>query len=98
VRVFAALKVDLHGLCSCIHQLLHLQPLACSVETVEVLSRRGLNVAHCAALVRSTRIGGEARAKAAVCGRTQYLVPQASLKRYCCFILWYLSQLVMCVL
>jgi hypothetical protein len=87
VRVCAGLQVDLHGLCSCIHQLLHLQPLACSVETVEVLSRRGIDVAHCTALVRSTRIGGEATAKAATSGKTQYLVPQASLKRYCCFIL-----------
>jgi hypothetical protein len=80
--VCATLQVDFHGLCSCIHQLLHLQPLACSVESVEVLSRRGIDVAHCTTLVRSTLVGGEAPAKAAVSVETQYLVPQASLKRY----------------
>jgi hypothetical protein len=52
-----------------------------------MLARRGIDVAHCTALVRSTRIGGEATVEAAVSGKTQYLVPQASLKRYCCFIL-----------
>ena len=72
---------DLHGLCCCVHQLLHLQPLACSQEDSAQLQRRGLDwdaaVTRLAAEAHTDRATG-APSKG---NRRQYTAPQASLKR-----------------
>jgi hypothetical protein len=80
---------DLHGLCGCVHQLLHLQPLACCQEVPAALARRGLDLPGAAQLLgeaakagRDLGADGDSPVRPVQSSRwAQYTVPQASLKR-----------------
>lgn len=70
--------MDFHGLGNCIHQLLHLQPLATVRESVALIGSRGLDLQ---AALRQLNAQDAAGANAAASAVHRYTVPQASLKR-----------------
>jgi hypothetical protein len=74
-----------------VHQLLHLQPLACCQDPAAALARRGLDLPSAAQLLREADVaatsglrtgdGDDVVRRVQGSGREQYTVPQASLKR-----------------
>ena len=87
--IFISFQTDLHGLCSCIHQLLHLMPLTLYLETTEQCRQRGLaidNTVNLITLHSTIESGGKADIDRSQLvpqlERKEFLVPQATLKRY----------------
>ena len=90
---FHHLQIDLHGLCACVHQLLHLAPLTLyHRETAALCAQRGLSVSSAVSMVATgggsgSGSGGGDGSDSVVDGMVQELhkqeftVPQASLKR-----------------
>jgi len=83
----ALYQVDLHGLCTCIHQLLHLTPLTlCHRETAAQCAQRGLSMSSAVGMIVggiSGIISGGSVMEGMVqeLDRGEFTVPQASLKR-----------------